>query len=150
MVRRKGMGKGQGKGYKNLMTTDKRVHSDSARGIKQPQRVKNTPKKPHNLFTATKDNHILGEFNYMTWGKLIENPTYLFNLEGSNQFFGDFDATTTHLDRTLALSKDFNISQQEDYKKKNAPVVYLYRVVKGKVKKEPYKYNPQKKEWGGI
>ncbi len=38
---RKGMGKGTGKGYKNLMGSDKKIHSQSAKGIKQPQRVKN-------------------------------------------------------------------------------------------------------------
>ncbi len=36
---RKGMGKGTGKGYKNLMGSDKKIHSQSARGIKQPQRI---------------------------------------------------------------------------------------------------------------
>jgi len=36
---RKGMGKGTGKGYKNLVGTDKRIHSMSAKGIKQPQRI---------------------------------------------------------------------------------------------------------------
>ncbi len=36
---RKGMGKGTGKGYKNIMGCDKKIHSQSARGIKQPQRI---------------------------------------------------------------------------------------------------------------
>ena len=36
---RRGMGKGQGKGYKNLAGKDPMVHSQSARGMKQPQRV---------------------------------------------------------------------------------------------------------------
>jgi hypothetical protein len=36
---RKGMGKGKGRGYKNLMGRDPRVHSDSAKGRKQPQRI---------------------------------------------------------------------------------------------------------------
>jgi len=38
-MRRKGMGKGKGKGYKNIMGKDPLVHSQSARGMKQPQRV---------------------------------------------------------------------------------------------------------------
>lgn len=33
------MGKGTGKGYKNIIGTDKRIHSMSAKGIKQPQRI---------------------------------------------------------------------------------------------------------------
>lgn len=33
------MGKGIGKGYKNMIGIDKRVHSMSAKGIKQPQRL---------------------------------------------------------------------------------------------------------------
>jgi len=36
---RKGLGKGSGKGYKNILGYDPRVHSDSRRGIKQPQKI---------------------------------------------------------------------------------------------------------------
>jgi len=40
MARRKGMGKGQGKGFKNIIPkVDSRTHSLSARGIKKPQRM---------------------------------------------------------------------------------------------------------------
>jgi len=39
MAIRKGLGKGKGKGYKNIIPRDPRVHSLSRRGIKQPQRV---------------------------------------------------------------------------------------------------------------
>lgn len=38
MVRR-GLGKGRGKGYHNITPKDPRVHSQSARGIKQPQNI---------------------------------------------------------------------------------------------------------------
>jgi hypothetical protein len=36
---RVGMGKGSGSGYKNLIPGDPRVHSESSRGLKQPQRI---------------------------------------------------------------------------------------------------------------
>jgi len=36
---RLGKGKGKGKGYKNIMGKDPAVHSQSARGMKQPQRI---------------------------------------------------------------------------------------------------------------
>jgi len=36
---RKGMGKGKGKGYKNLVGVDSRIHSMSAKGVKQPQKL---------------------------------------------------------------------------------------------------------------
>lgn len=39
MVNRKGLGKGRGKGYKNLTGKDPKVHSQSAKGMKQPQRM---------------------------------------------------------------------------------------------------------------
>lgn len=39
-MRRKGLGKGRGKGYKNIVSTDARVHSDSRKGIKQPQKAR--------------------------------------------------------------------------------------------------------------
>jgi len=38
-MKRKGLGKGKGKGYKNLQGRDPKVHSDSAKGRKQPQRL---------------------------------------------------------------------------------------------------------------
>jgi hypothetical protein len=41
-MKRKGLGKGQGNGYKNIIPIrDKKVHSDSARGRKQPQTIIN-------------------------------------------------------------------------------------------------------------
>jgi hypothetical protein len=41
-MKRKGMGKGQGKGYKNIIPVrDKKVHTDSGHGRKQPQRIHN-------------------------------------------------------------------------------------------------------------
>ena len=38
MAIRKGLGKGRGKGYRNIIGKDPRVHSDSARGIKSIQK----------------------------------------------------------------------------------------------------------------
>jgi len=38
-MRRKGLGKGRGKGYKNIMSRDPIVHSQSRKGIKQPQKI---------------------------------------------------------------------------------------------------------------
>jgi hypothetical protein len=52
MTMRKGLGKGTGSGYKNMIPTDPRVHRQSACGIKQPQSSKafNLPHgKPQNL-----------------------------------------------------------------------------------------------------
>jgi len=40
---RRGKGKGKGKGYKNLMGKDPVVHRQSAKGIKQPQRIPHIP-----------------------------------------------------------------------------------------------------------
>jgi len=39
MARRKGLGKGKGKGYKNVLGNDSHIHRQSAKGIKQPQRI---------------------------------------------------------------------------------------------------------------
>lgn len=48
MARRKGAGKGKGRGYKNLLNfpKDPKVHSQSARGRKQPQRIPHILKLP--------------------------------------------------------------------------------------------------------
>lgn len=49
MVTRKGLGKGKGKGYRNMIPKDPKVHSDAGRGVKQPYsqstRLKAIPKK---------------------------------------------------------------------------------------------------------
>jgi len=44
-MRRKGLMKGKGKGYKNVIGKDPYVHSQSARGIKQPQKINVTLKR---------------------------------------------------------------------------------------------------------
>ena len=53
---RKGMGKGTGKGYKNMMGIDPKVHSQSARGIKQPQRI--NPIVKRNIYADDLPNNI--------------------------------------------------------------------------------------------
>jgi len=40
-MKRKGMGAGKGKGYKNLQGRDPKIHSDSSKGRKQPQKMPN-------------------------------------------------------------------------------------------------------------
>lgn len=44
---RRGMGKGKGKGYKNIIGKDPSVHAQSAKGIKQPQRINNRVSNPN-------------------------------------------------------------------------------------------------------
>ncbi len=48
MARRNGMGTGTGKGYKNILGNDRTIHSQSARGIKQPQKVNVMNLRPKN------------------------------------------------------------------------------------------------------
>ena len=67
---RKGLGKGKGTGYKNLMGNDSKIHSQSAKGVKQPQkvnglldskisRVKDSNKSLIKKFNKTKDKSLL-------------------------------------------------------------------------------------------
>lgn len=51
MKTRRGLGKGRGKGYKNINFADPKIHADSAKGKKQPQKIPAC--KPINL-TKTK------------------------------------------------------------------------------------------------
>jgi hypothetical protein len=44
--KRHGLGKGSGSGYRNMIPTDPRVHSQSAKGLKQPQRFMPIMPKP--------------------------------------------------------------------------------------------------------
>jgi hypothetical protein len=45
MTKRKNLGKGLGKGYKNILNTDPAIHSMSAKGIKQKKSMNQMPKK---------------------------------------------------------------------------------------------------------
>ena len=60
---RKGMMKGKGKGYKNVIGKDPIVHSMSSKGIKQPQRVSlimlNVPKRNSYIYDS---NFVLDGF----------------------------------------------------------------------------------------
>jgi hypothetical protein len=84
---RKGMGKGKGRGYKNLMGRDPRVHSDSAKGRKQPQKLKRGD------FLVNKRTNVRGKVSstepfavktFTTDGTVISNKI-------SNQRFWDKD-----------------------------------------------------------
>lgn len=57
MADRKGLGRGTGKGYKNIVGKDPRVHSDSARGRKQPQKIpfQPSPMKDQELAKAIRN-----------------------------------------------------------------------------------------------
>lgn len=46
-MKRIGLGKGRGSGYRNIIPRDPRVHSDAARGVKQPQWVTKVMLSPH-------------------------------------------------------------------------------------------------------
>jgi hypothetical protein len=72
MARRKGLGKGKGKGYKNIAPRDPKVHSQSARGIKQPQRVPdNVLNKKASLIIKTIDG--LDDFERRMFRQQLDN-----------------------------------------------------------------------------
>ena len=60
MATRKGMGQGKGKGYKNIIGKDPMVHSQSAKGRKQPQRVSTPTRLP--MFNGYTIDHRLRQF----------------------------------------------------------------------------------------
>jgi hypothetical protein len=65
-MKRIGLGAGQGKGYRNIVGRDPYIHSQSAQGIKQPQRLNHLSvafPKPHN--TLTEFDGILKQLNVM-------------------------------------------------------------------------------------
>jgi len=54
-MKRKGLGKGKGKGYKNLQGRDPKIHSDSARGRKQPQKIPEYQMRTSNINNSPSD-----------------------------------------------------------------------------------------------
>ena len=55
MATRKGMGQGRGKGYENLLPQDPRIHKDSAKGRKQPQKIHTTRIRQNQRIIYDKD-----------------------------------------------------------------------------------------------
>ena len=86
---RKGMGNGTGKGYKNIMGSDPRVHSQSSKGIKQPQQVHTFVSDRH-LSGADRPNFQKGDIvkNKITgiMGKIITtNPVTIEMIDKDGQ-----------------------------------------------------------------
>lgn len=86
-MKRKGMGKGKGKGYKNIQGRDSRIHSQSAKGMKQPQKIGRLD------FVVNKQTNVRGQVTklnpfvvktFTTDGKMIHKKI-------SNEKFWDKD-----------------------------------------------------------
>ena len=67
---RKGLGRGKGKGYKNLAGRDPKVHSDSAKGRKQPQFITHIP-KPNPVPIALKETREMAEKQTLTEREIL-------------------------------------------------------------------------------
>ena len=92
MTKRKGLGRGLGKGYKNLIPKDPKVHSDSAKGRKQPQKVVIPPK----LKSTQKHNNIIKEFAKLFYDELAHvRETKYFN-----------NMTTEQREKLIEMEKD--------------------------------------------
>lgn len=92
-MKRIGLGKGKGKGYKNIIPIrDKRVHIDSGRGIKQPQKIINldgiaysNPNIP-NMTTATRQTFMWVESTLVNDEISTDEEMYdYFTKNGINQ-----------------------------------------------------------------
>ncbi len=92
------------------------------------------------------DGHFKGKFNSMNFGRLVENPTFLFKTEKGQSLYGDFEASTDHLDRTVSMEHDLSLSEQSEFLEKNEPHVFVYEVVDGEVKKKDF-YPIKKMVW---
>ena len=81
MARRKGMMVGKGKkGYHNVVPKDKVVHSQSARGIKQPQRIREdllidrfAEENKTNKLTSSDLSNFTGTESYHRWSIIFPN-----------------------------------------------------------------------------
>ena len=94
---RRGMGKGQGKGYKNLAGKDPMVHSQSARGMKQPQRV-NEAMMLNGFAEANKPKK---SQTYMSWEEIERQHGKITtkDFEIDNTFIGiEGEGVTSELD----------------------------------------------------
>jgi len=101
---RRGLGKGKGKGYKNIMGKDPKVHSMSAKGMKQPQRIKeymlmdrfaeeNKPKRKYPNINLTQqeivavDSYLSNDFSEIDTFNEDENGVYRIETKSGEEFF---------------------------------------------------------------
>jgi len=67
---RKGMGKGTGKGYKNMIGVDSKIHSLSAKGIKQPNQVNDLIKNSNKPKLSSEEEDAMSSLGGMEFYKL--------------------------------------------------------------------------------
>jgi glycerol-3-phosphate cytidylyltransferase-like family protein len=171
MTTRRGLGKGMGCGYKNLVYKDPYIHGLSAKGVTTYLKVRRPDgfrmKVPSNLarklivdegyelldakgffmknLPIADNSHFKGNFNAMDWGRVTVNPSVLFKMRGSANVYSDFDATKDNLDRVVYMDKGVCISNQEKYKEEKAPIIDMFYVKDGKVVKESFQ--AKGKDW---
>lgn len=69
-----------------------------------------------------------GKHQSMSQGTLVKNPNILFNIRGTNRLYGDFDASTDHFDRIVAMENDLSIGEQDEYLEKHKPTVDVFYI----------------------
>jgi len=107
-MKRKGLGKGKGQGYKNLQGLDSKIHKDSRRGIKQPQKINEKDFVVSNRTNVRGQVTKLNPFTvkvFTTDGKVIHHRR-------SNRKFWDKDSDKDgKIDKTDC--KPFNAKKQD-------------------------------------
>ena len=83
MATRKGMGQGKGKGYKNIIGKDPMVHSQSAKGRKQPQKI------PQSMAKNKKEKDIT-DFKEGTFHTVIVNVNDEKQIQQATEILGKY------------------------------------------------------------
>jgi len=98
-MRRKGLMKGKGKGYKNVIGKDPYVHSQSARGIKQPQRLSMSQKiaitKNLNLKDSDGDK-VADKFDCRPHNPNMQDDEKLLHIPEKKKGITDFKSGSMH------------------------------------------------------
>lgn len=106
------MGKGQGKGYKNMMGADSKVHSLSAKGLKQPQRINPMILQPQNNTTEiVYDEKDIVVDEEMTVG---EQPKMGFGSKLKKGFKKGYEATKNRIADEKAKAKERRFQARKD------------------------------------
>lgn len=118
MVRRKNLGQEQGKGYKNILGNDKTIHSQSAKGIKQPTSINESQLNSMDKLNLKKEvvEHRIGNPNLTDEENSMGKISYMYDPDtntSTNYVYDKFDGVESTKEKKGLWEKTKEFTKQK-------------------------------------